>query len=294
MDFVQDCTKLGDTLPSSFAASREEAGLATSQTVKERFSDLIEAAFDGNVGAGMLLFGVSQGTLRNWADGSHAPANPKRYLAMMGLPEDALSFDDGKWNELLANAPQLIAKRMGGTSSAWLYSGGQLQVLEEFASRGEQMILISAMADNDTQIPEVYRMVEGNLERGVNYLYVVPSDCPNLLALRDLVRAFRMEIKDKDGAGTVQILRVVADAEDREDWRFIDHVLMMMDKDIRRGPAPFSGIFLHDVKHCFEQIYRPGDLTNGEGERIWIRTPARRIRSYLDLLRRWEPSGSWE
>jgi hypothetical protein len=136
-------------------------------------------------------------------------------------------------------------------------------------------------------------MVEENLERGVNYLYVVPSDCANLSALRDLMRAFQAETEGK-AAGAVRILRVDAEAT-REDWRFIDHVLMMVGKETPPAlPSSFSGVFPHDIKHCFEQIYRPGDLVRGEGDRVWIRTPPRRIRLFLDLLRRWEPHGTWE
>lgn len=253
---------------------------------KDRFSLLMAAAFHDRKEAGAALLGVGATTLWNWMKGTHFPSAKKRAecLERLDLPANTLKLPDDEFDTVLDGAYELASKQLPGEIPKWIFTGGQLQVEEAIAEPKQLMILITRYADNDTELTDVCRMVEKNLMRGVSYLYVVPSTCRNLRALQKLVKGFESHTAGNPDAGTARIMCVPSDP-DEEDWLFIDHVLMVLAR-VPEAEESFSGMGPSEISHCFEQIFRPGEVP--EGYRVWIEAPHRKTRLYLDLLGRWE------
>jgi hypothetical protein len=260
----------------------------------ERMSELIAVSFDGRESDGKNLLGISLSTLENWVKRRHdPPRNKYPYLiSRMGLRSDVLTLSPEDWSEYLNSVPAIVASKLPGGVPEWIYSGGQLQILEKYIGRGDQVILITENASNDTEIPEVFEMVRNNVQSGANYLYVVPADCDHLEELRELVASFWTEFRDQPGVGSVSIMCVQNQPTDLE-WRFIDHILMIIRDTRIDSSEAFSSLLVPQIDRCFEQVYRPGDEAS-TGNRIWLETPGRKKRLLLDLLRRWSSAAEWE
>lgn len=258
---------------------------------RKRFVQVIAAAFGSNHLAAAHFLRMAEGSPRHWSDlGEAWPQRAEEHLAKFELTVADLDIDDEEeWQRTIDSVPGRLAEATGKPASGWMYTGGEVEIFERNAGSDRQIILITCDLQNDTQIREVWKMVETNLKKGVDYLYVVPSNAENLTILQRQIENFKRENGDQPDLGGVHVMRVPRDQTVQE-WRFIDHVLLRLTKTVDRSSV--GSIDLAGVDQCFEQVYRPGDIPGTE--RIWLKMPPRRLNLYLDLLARWEPISDWE
>ena len=117
---------------------------------RQRFANLIQVAFGNQHRVAAHFFGVVDGSIANWVSQKNFPRDYQRHLEKLGLRPDALESSDEEWARLLHAARVLAARKSEDVLPNFLYTGGQVQIVEEGSAPGDQVMWISDDGANDT------------------------------------------------------------------------------------------------------------------------------------------------
>jgi hypothetical protein len=131
----------------------------------------------------------------------------------------------------------------------------------------------------------VQEIVRGNVARGLNYIYIIPSVCENERSLTRFVESINSAAVSSSERGTAKILKTHVEKNTTHQWKRIDHVMLFAHGDKVFKIACFADIPLAQIDEGYEQLYRPGDLPYGDF--AWKALSIREIDYYKELLEEW-------
>lgn len=105
-----------------------------------------------------------------------------------------------KNQDILCKIFNTIDKLSISSSYPWLLTQNKINEIEENASKYMEIWIVTPDLNNDTQIHEIIEIVKKNMERGVQYTYVVPNpdDDPEISERVDDLRMIYSKYKDSD------------------------------------------------------------------------------------------------
>jgi hypothetical protein len=256
-------------------------------SVADRFRELIRALVKAGEKEAALavFFNHSPTAISNWHNGFKLPRDGDivESVAKCGISEDELRSQDAQlWKTALARAAR--QKHIIATP-AWLYLKDRIAIVEQ-STKTDTIIILTSDAYNDTQRRETQSVVRENILRGVNYIYIVPYNCPNERPLVRFIASLKSGNLQGSDRGTARIIRTLATKKAALQWKRIDHVMLF---------AHGGGVIesLSDLAHVqidegYEQLYKANDQPHGEY--AWKALSIREMDYYKELLEEWELS----
>jgi hypothetical protein len=273
------------------------------QVIKERFCTIMKEIVQQNISRHALLQGVSEAAIRAWITGASAPTSSHKLqisLEKIHVPVDVLHYTEEKWLEyyerLKGHAEEHILQNPTLDQPTWLHIPRDFLRIESSVGFDTTVIVMTSDADDDVELRDVRNVVRVNIERGVNYLYVISRDCRKREGLITFIQSIRT--RGGTSSGAINIMVVPINSTDSE-WSLFDYALLVTKSHFGPVKENIRRINVEDIHLGFEQLYRGNDVLSPDNRpatterRLWIDAPIRRQNILLDLICRWSAGAEW-
>jgi hypothetical protein len=231
-----------------------------------------------------VFFDNSVTTITNWCKGIKLPKREdiEDLVRKCEISLDELqTADESDWKKTLE---KVLSTTRVLVTPGWLYQRNRLFFIEQ-NTPSNAIFILAVDAYNDTQRRDVQKMVRKNIDRGVNYVYVIPSDCENEQALIRFVEDIKKPQVSSAHLGTAVILKTPKTKTTKGQWKHIDHVMLFAHLDTLFKIERFTDIPLDRIDEGYEQLYRANDQPFADY--VWKSLSIREINYYKELLEEW-------
>jgi len=166
----------------------------------------------------------------------------------------------------------------------WLHLKERIDFTEQY-TQSNAIFVLTVDAHNDTQRKEVQALVRGNINRGIDYIYVVPAICENERSLLRFVETINTHSKRSGNLGKAIVLRTRATKNTTHQWKRIDHVMLLAHGDSGLKIERLTDIPLDQIDEGYEQLYRAS--SQPYGDYVWKSLSIREVNYYKELLEEW-------
>jgi len=240
--------------------------------------------------------GVSDATIRAWKlDGASVPRDTKKYLRLIGVNPKKLKHDDeGDWDRYVDSLPEGVIPTTEPELPSWLHRTPDWIAASRLLDRGSAVIIGAVDLHGLLLASDVKNSVKVNIQRGINYLFIIPTDAHRR---SELVRFARL-ICVPSSLGSISIMTAKVSSEDRM-WMWFEGAILFSRPNLTITQAALGQLEVENFRAAFEQLYKPADTVLPDetpaisGRHLWISMPHQDAGVYIDLLMEWSATAEW-